>query len=77
MNQQGARFLAESKVWLASEAAAAAAVEAPADRPVEAAMAPLGETAAGHMGAPELARFVGWKAGLPARADAGAIQTGD
>ena len=63
MNQAGARFLAESEIWRAAEAETAGTA-APEPEP-GAALAPLGETAAGHMTAPALARFLGWRRGLP------------
>lgn len=63
MNQAGARFLAASEIWLAAHAEAAAG--APPETEVMVAMAPLAETAVAHMDAPDLARFVRWKKGLP------------
>lgn len=52
--QIGARFLAESEIWRASEA-----------EPTDYVGAPLVEFAVRHMKDGQLAKFVGWRAGLP------------
>ena len=66
MHQVGARFLAESEIWRASEMPAAPQERAASDRDrVAAVTAPLGEFALVHMEPQEVREFVEWRFGLP------------